>query len=158
MNLVTGKDNKILRQPTESVEKVTPEIRELIRKMKKTMKESKVPAVGLAAPQIGINKQIFVVELLYDDGEKGPEFAMINPKIIYASKETNTMEEGCLSIPKTYAEVERHKRIVVEFLDEMGRKKKIKASGLLARIFQHEIDHLHGKLTIDSAKNIKEIK
>lgn len=158
MDIITEENNTILRKKAEEVGKVTPEIRELIRKMKKIMRESKMPAVGLAAPQIGISKQIFVAEILYDDGERGTFYAMINPRIISASKEKDKMEEGCLSILKDYAEVERAKKIVVEYLDEMGKKKTIKTSGILARIFQHEIDHLNGILTVDVGKRITGIK
>lgn len=155
MELVTGKDNKILRAQAEPVDKVTPEIRELIRKMKKIMKASN--GVGLAAPQIGIQKQIFVAELLYEGEENGIFYAVINPKITNISKEKEKLEEGCLSLPKLYGEVERPKKIHVEYLDEMGKKKRLKASGLLARIFQHEIDHLNGGLFVDKVKEIKQL-
>lgn len=156
MELITGKDNKILRSRAEPVEKITSETRELIRKMKKIMKTNS--GVGLAAPQIGIQKQIFVAELIYEDEENGTFYAAVNPKIINLSKEKEKLEEGCLSLPKVYGEVERPKKIVVEYLDEMGKKKRLKASGLLARIFQHEIDHLNGNLFIDLAKEIKQIE
>ncbi len=155
MELITGKDNKILRTQAEPVDKITPEIRELIRKMKKIMKASN--GVGLAAPQIGIQKQIFVAELLYEGEENGIFYAVINPKITNISKEKEKLEEGCLSLPKLYGEVERPKKIQVEYLDEMGKKKRLKASGLLARIFQHEIDHLNGGLFVDKVKEIKQL-
>lgn len=155
MELITGKDNKILRTQAEPVDKITPEIRELIRKMKKIMKASN--GVGLAAPQIGIQKQIFVAELLYEGEENGIFYAVINPKITNISKEKEKLEEGCLSLPKLYGEVERPKKIQIEYLDEMGKKKRLKASGLLARIFQHEIDHLNGGLFVDKVKEIKQL-
>ncbi len=156
MNLETGKDNKILRTLAEPVERITPEIRELIRKMKKIMKTNN--GVGLAAPQIGVQKQIFVAELLYEGEENGIFYAVINPKITNISKEKERLEEGCLSLPKLYGEVERPKKIQVEYLNEMGKKKRLRASGLLARIFQHEIDHLNGDLFIDKVKEVKNIK
>ena len=156
MDLITDKDNKFLRSQAEPVEKITPEIRELIRKMKKIMKTNN--GVGLAAPQIGVNKQIFVAELLYEGEEDGIFYAAVNPKITNVSKEKEKLEEGCLSLPKLYGEVPRAKKITVEYLNEMGKKKRLKASGLLARIFQHEIDHLNGGLFIDKAKEIKKIE
>ncbi len=156
MNIEIGKNNKILRSKAEPVEKITPEIRELIRKMKKIMKTNN--GVGLAAPQIGVNKQIFVAELLYEGEEDGIFYAAVNPKITNVSKEKEKLEEGCLSLPKLYGEVSRAKKIQVEYLNEMGKKKRLKASGLLARIFQHEIDHLNGGLFIDKAKEIKKIE
>jgi len=156
MDLITDKDNKFLRSQAEPVEKITPEIRELIRKMKKIMKTNN--GVGLAAPQIGVNKQIFVAELLYEGEEDGIFYAAVNPKITNVSKEKEKLEEGCLSLPKLYGEVPRAKKIQVEYLNEMGKKKRLKASGLLARIFQHEIDHLNGGLFIDKAKEIKKIE
>ena len=156
MDLITDKDNKFLRSQAEPVEKITPEIRELIRKMKKIMKTNN--GVGLAAPQIGVNKQIFVAELLYEGEEDGIFYAAVNPKITNVSKEKEKLEEGCLSLPKLYGEVPRAKKITVEYLNEMGKKKRLKASGLLAIIFQHEIDHLNGGLFIDKAKEIKKIE
>ncbi|MEW5805715.1 MAG: peptide deformylase [Patescibacteria group bacterium] len=152
MNLITGKNKKILRTPAKPVEKITPEIRQLVRQMKKTMKESR--GIGLAAPQVGVNLQIFVAQTYYqDEGYQGKLYAIINPKIVSLSKQTDKMEEGCLSLPKIYGEVERPKKITIEGLDEMGKKIKIKASGLLAKIFQHEIDHLNGILFVDKSPN-----
>lgn len=157
MELVTGKDNEILRTPSQPVEKITPEIRELIRQMKKLMKQ--YGGIGLAAPQLGINLQIFVAQAYSQErGYQGKFYALLNPKIINLSQQTEKMEEGCLSLPHLYGEVERPKRIVLEALDEFGNKVKLKASGLLARIFQHEIDHLNGKLFIDRTKRVKELK
>ena len=121
MELIKDKDNKALRTPAEPIDKVTPEIRELARKMKKIMKANN--GVGLAGPQIGVQKQIFVAELVYEGEENGVFYTVINPKIINVSKEKEKLEEGCLSLPKIYGEVTRPKKITVEYLNEMGRKK-----------------------------------
>jgi peptide deformylase len=156
MNIVTGKNNKVLRTPAKPVEKVTPEIRELIRQMKKTLKENN--GVGLAAPQIDVGLQIFVAQAYW--GDKGPEsklYTVINPVIASFSSQKDKLEEGCMSLPGLYGVVERPKKIILEGLDEMGKKVKIKASGLLATIFQHEVDHLNGVLFIDKAKKVQKL-
>lgn len=156
MEIEKGKNNSILRNNAEPIKEITPEIRGLLREMHKIMRANN--GVGLAGPQIGINKQIFVAELIYEGEETGIKYSVINPKIISQSEEKEILEEGCLSLPKIFGETPRSKKITVEYLDEMGKKKKIKASGLLARIFQHEIDHLNGRLFIDLVKEVKEIK
>jgi len=129
-----------LQQRSKPVKSVGPVERMLIAAMFETMESHK--GVGLAAPQVGINEQIFVVDTGKD------VFAVVNPKILKASG-SDEMEEGCLSIPNLQVNIKRAKAIEVEFTDENDRKVRAKLSGLTARVFQHENDHLLGKLIID---------
>ncbi len=124
--------------------------------------------VGLSAPQIAVNKRVFVVsgkvfnkDWLNDKKTKGvmpPDEYFINPIITKMSKKLSTAEEGCLSIPRMYGMVKRPTTVSIEYIDTVGEKKSRKATGLLARIFQHEIDHLDGILFTDKATDIKEMK
>ncbi|HPO01777.1 peptide deformylase [Treponema zuelzerae] len=134
--------DEVLRIKAEPVAEVTDEIRELIREMFVTMKVE--DGIGLAAPQIGKSIRLFVVQA-DDDVER----AFINPQIIETSLETESYEEGCLSIPKQYEEVIRPSRVTVQALNERGRRFTLEADGLLARVIQHEYDHLDGVLFID---------
>jgi peptide deformylase len=118
----------------------------LIRDMRETMKKEK--GVGLAAPQIGVNKRLILVET-----EQGIE-VFINPKIVSSSKAMVESEEGCLSVPKVYGMVRRHKKIKLKALKEDGTPVRLTATGLPAIIFQHEIDHLDGVLFIDKVEKI----
>jgi peptide deformylase len=129
-----------LTTKSKPVKEVGPAERMLIASMFETMHAQK--GIGLAAPQVGINEQIFVV----DTGKDA--FAVINPKII-KSIGSETSEEGCLSIPHLQVEIKRAKEIEVEFLDEENQLVRAKVSGLLAKVFQHENDHLQGKLIVD---------
>jgi peptide deformylase len=131
-----------LRKKSKAVKEVGPSERFLINAMIDTMHAHK--GIGLAAPQVGINEQIFVV----DTGD-GP-FAVINPHITKRLG-ADVMEEGCLSIPEVLIKVKRAESIVVEYLDESNRKVERKCYGLLAKVIQHETDHLNGKLIIDYA-------
>lgn len=142
--------DRVLRQPTKRISKVDNEIRHLIREMLQTMYSEN--GIGLAAPQIGMNKQLLVID---SDPENSatPALALINPEIKSYSKDLCTMEEGCLSIPNVYLDVVRPKAIEVAFKDENGRPRKMKATGLLARVIQHEMDHLNGILFVDRIKN-----
>lgn len=126
------------------------EIKELIEKMKKTMLGAN--GVGLSANQIGLNLRMFI----YQEPSK-PLKAVFNPEIVKTSKKTAMLKEGCLSIPGIYGEVERPEKITLTGLDKNCRKIKIEAFGLLARIFQHETDHLNGILFIDRTKKIYKI-
>jgi peptide deformylase len=144
--IITGENNPFLRQKSKEVEKITPQIRDLIQEMREIMLQN--DGVGLAAPQIGESLRIIVCQI--DD----KFYSFINPKILKTSKKTVVFEEGCLSLPFIYGEVERPEKIIFEALDFYGKKIKIKAFGLLARVVQHEIDHLDGILFIDKAKNI----
>jgi len=140
----------ILREKCKPVEKITHEIEKLITQMKKAMKEYN--GIGLAAPQIGESKRIIVIET-----EKQP-VAFLNPKIINQSKEKQVFEEGCLSFPGLWLKIKRPKRVEIEALNEKGKKIKIEAEGLLAQVFQHEIDHLNGVLFIDRASIFQKLK
>ncbi len=129
-----------LREKSKPVKAVGPAERMLIASMFETMRAQK--GIGLAAPQVGINEQIFVVDTGKDS------FAIINPKIIKAAGAQDS-EEGCLSIPNLHVNVQRAKELEVEFIDEDNEPVRAKISGLLAKVFQHENDHLQGKLIID---------
>jgi peptide deformylase len=131
----------ILRQETRPVAAVTEEVRRLIDDMFETMYAAK--GIGLAAPQVGRLERVAVIDI----GEGAP-LSIINPEIVRAEGSAKA-EEGCLSIPEVYGDVERPARVVVRALDRDGNPLEIEASELLARCLQHEIDHLHGKLFID---------
>lgn len=130
------------------------EITNLIKQMREAMETAQ--GVGLSANQIGLDLKFFVVEMPQEN--KSPKFyAVFNPEIIKSSKEKDVMEEGCLSVPEVSGLVERPEKITLVGQDKNAKKIKIKAWGLLARIFQHEIDHLNGILFIDKAKQIRKI-
>ncbi len=130
-----------LRQKSEPVKEITEDIKQLVEAMFETMEEK--DGIGLAAPQVGQNIRLFVV------GLETQRFVFINPEIIETSQETCSMEEGCLSIPKIYEAVIRPSAVKVQFLNLEGRRKTIEADGLLARVIQHENDHLNGILFVD---------
>lgn len=132
----------VLRQTAEEVAGIDDETRSLIETMYHTMAQNR--GLGLAAPQIGVSKRVFV----YDVGEG--QHAVVNPRIVKRSGEEVSIE-GCLSIPGLQGEVPRALRVTITGLDENGEKVKIKAEGLLARVFQHEIDHLDGMMFVDRA-------
>ena len=141
MNKVIKYPDPILRKKVQEVGEITNEIKLLAREMVKIMIENM--GIGLAAPQVGELKRIIVVQM-----EKRPE-VFINPKIIARSKETELMEEGCLSFPGLFLKIKRAKGAQIEALTLEGQKLIIKTEGLMARVFQHEIDHLDGILFID---------
>ena len=132
-----------LRKKSTPVKEIGPSERLLIQAMIETMYKHK--GIGLAAPQVGINEQIFVADI-----GQGP-FAVVNPRII-KKKGFSVVEEGCLSIPGVLVEIKRPETIVVRYIDENNRIVEREASELLARVIQHETDHLYGKLTIDYAR------
>ena len=142
----------VLRKKAGKIEKITPEIKKLGKDMAETMLRSEPEGVGLAGPQVGSSKKIIVVQT-----GKGPA-VFINPKILKKSKETEIMEEGCLSLPGLLLRIKRAKEIKLEALDINGKKSKINARGILARIFQHEIDHLNGILITDRVDFWQKIK
>ncbi len=132
----------VVREATRPVERVNREVKSIIRNMIETMRDA--PGVGLAANQIGVQKSIITVTI--DGGDE----VFINPEIAWKSDETEIDEEGCLSlIPEVHVPVERSVKVKVKALDRRGRPVELEAEGLLARIFQHEIDHLNGILIID---------
>ena len=143
--------NEILRQVSKPVLKVGDEERKLMDDMLETMYAAN--GIGLAAIQIGIPKRIIVMDIS-KDGNKNPMF-FVNPLIKNKDKEKTTYEEGCLSVPNYFAEVERPKYCEVEYLDYSGESKILKADGLLATCIQHEMDHLEGILFIDYLSKLK---
>jgi len=144
--------NKLLRQISKSVEKVSDEERALMNDMLDTMYAA--PGIGLAAIQIGVPKRIIVMDISRDENKKEPRY-FVNPIIKSKNKEKAKYEEGCLSVPDQFAEIERPNTCEVEYLDYDGKKKLLKADGLLATCIQHEIDHLEGILFIDYLSKLK---
>ena len=142
----------ILRKESKPVEKVDDELRRLLDDMLETMYAA--PGIGLAAVQVGILKRLIVIDISKDKEKKDPLF-LINPKIISKSKQTSTYEEGCLSLPGHFAEIERPAECEINFIDYNGKKKEIKADGLLSTCIQHEVDHLDGVLFIDYLSKLK---
>ena len=154
-----------LRQKARKVTTFGPALKVLADDMVETMRQA--PGVGLAAPQVAVSQRLIVVEfapgseaLPEEEAEAAPKklFRLVNPEIVRASEETATGVEGCLSIPGYAGEVERHAAVTVKAFNLQGKLMKIKAEGWLARIFQHEIDHLDGVLFIDRASKIWKTK
>ena len=112
------------------------------------------PGIGLAAIQVGILKRLVVIDISKGEEEKKPVF-LINPRIIHRSKKTSIYEEGCLSLPGQFAEIERPAECTLKYIDYNGKEKELKADGLLATCVQHEIDHLNGILFIDYLSKLK---
>ena len=144
--------NKILRQVSKEVEKVGDEERALMDDMLDTMYDA--PGIGLAAIQIGVPKRIIVMDISRDENKREPRY-FVNPIIINRNEEKAKYEEGCLSVPDQFAEIERPNTCEVEYLDYNGKKKLLKADGLLATCIQHEMDHLEGILFIDYLSKLK---
>ena len=146
--------NGVLRQSTRRIGKVDESVRDLVRDMLRSMYAAK--GIGLAAPQVGIHKQLLVLDLDLETPTT-PPVVLINPEIISSSATVETYEEGCLSIPGVYLNVVRPSEIVLSFRDEMGRPRKMKADGLMARCIQHEMDHLEGVLFVDRVTDENEL-
>ena len=144
--------NQILRQISKPVEKVGKEEQQLMNDMLDTMYSAN--GIGLAAIQIGVPKRIIVMDLSKDESKKDPRY-FVNPVIKDKDTLKSTYEEGCLSVPNQFAEIDRPKKCVVEYLDYYGKKKILKAEGLLATCIQHEMDHLEGILFIDYLSKLK---
>ncbi len=144
--------NKILRQKSLTVNKVGIDEQKLMDDMLETMYHAN--GIGLAAIQIGVPKRIIVMDISKNDEKKNPMY-FVNPLIKNKISETSTYEEGCLSVPNFFAEVDRPKKCDVEYLDYNGKKNLIKADGLLATCIQHEMDHLEGILFIDYLSRLK---
>ncbi len=152
---------KILKRKADEVSPRNSEIKNLIAQMIETMCENQ--GIGLAAPQVGISKRIIVVETSTDPREtvkekKGRPLAFLNPIITKKSEESITEEEGCLSLPGIFVKVKRSESIELVCQTPGGQEVKIKAGGLTARIFQHELDHLNGKLIIDRLNLLEKFK
>ena len=141
-----------LKAVSTPVEKVDAEIRKLVDDMAESMYAA--DGIGLAAVQIGVPKRVIVIDLDQKEGKKNPR-AFINPKITWASEETAVFEEGCLSVPEIWDDVERPARIKAEYLDLDGKKVELEADGMLATCLQHEMDHLNGVLFIDHLSRLK---
>ena len=144
--------NKLLRQVSKLVEKVGNEERTLMDDMLDTMYAA--PGIGLAAIQIGVPKRIIVMDISRDENKKEPRY-FVNPVIKNKNEEKAKYEEGCLSVPDQFAEIERPNTCEVEYLDYNGKKQILKADGLLATCIQHEMDHLEGILFIDYLSKLK---
>ena len=144
--------DKRLRQVSKPVSKVDAATRKLVEDMFETMYAA--PGIGLAAIQVGEPRRVVTMDLAKKDDEKQPQ-VFINPELIWSSAEKRTHEEGCLSIPEYYEEVERPAQVRVKYLDLDGKKQEIEARGLLATCLQHEIDHLDGVLFIDHISKLK---
>ena len=149
--LITVPD-EVLRKKSQNLEKISKEEKKLISDLFDTMYHHK--GIGLAAIQVGIPKRIIVLDVQQKDEQKKP-LCFINPVIKDLSKEKSKYEEGCLSIPNTFIEIERPKTCLVEYIDIDGKKKNMKCDDLLSTCIQHEINHLDGKLIIDFLSKLK---
>jgi peptide deformylase len=144
--------DKRLRQVSEPVKKIDAGIRKLVSDMFETMYDA--PGIGLAAIQIGTAKRVVTMDLAKKEEPKNPQ-VLINPELTWSSAEKATYEEGCLSIPEIYSDVERPAQVKVKYLDMQGDLHEVEANGLLATCLQHEIDHLNGILFIDYLSKLK---
>jgi len=147
MEIITGEKNRILRQKSLPVEHLDENVYLLIKEMRKIMEDNQ--GIGLAAIQVGKPERIIICEV------NNKFYVFINPLITKVSKKTLVMEEGCLSLPGIFGEVERPEKITLRAINSKGKKIKMKAFGLLARVIQHEVDHLNGILFIDKARSVK---
>ncbi|MBX3012849.1 MAG: peptide deformylase [Caldilineaceae bacterium] len=151
---VGGAGSEVLTQPATRVREFGPKLHQLLDHMLETMREA--PGVGLAAPQVGVDLRVAVIE--YPDDEDDPEntmrvYELINPEIVRA-KGSESGQEGCLSMPGLVADVDRATYVLVRAQDRQGREYRLKVYDWLARVFQHEIDHLHGVLMTDKATQL----
>ena len=144
--------NKVLRQKSLVVEQVDQELQQLMNDMVETMYAA--PGIGLAAIQVGIPKRVLVLDISRKEGFKEPMY-FINPEVIEKSKNISTYEEGCLSIPGQFAEIDRPDGCHIKYLDYYGHPKELKARTMLATCIQHEMDHLEGVLFIDYLSKLK---
>ena len=143
----------VLRQKANKLKSLSKEDINIANQMMEAM--IKAPGVGLAANQVGILKQIVTINFEDKENNKKANYILFNPSIIQYSEETIVMEEGCLSLPEQYADVERPKEIILEYMDENEKIIKKQIDGYEARILQHEIDHLSGKLFVDYLSSLK---
>ena len=144
--------NKTLRQKSLKVENVDKDLQKLIDDMLETMYAA--PGIGLAAIQIGVPKRVIVLDISSKDGPRNP-MCFVNPEIITTSQNNSTYEEGCLSVPGQFAEIDRPDKCHIKYLDYYGEPKEIKTEGMLATCIQHEMDHLEGILFIDYLSKLK---
>lgn len=156
LTITNKKEAKFLKQKTAAVDLKSlkkDELRKLIREMRALME--KADGVGLSANQVGLASRFFIAEVPTGRGAETKFYSIVNPEVMKKSAGTVNLEEGCLSIPDTFGVVERPERITLTGFDLNGKKIKIKAWGLLARVFQHEVDHLNGVLFAEKAKNLE---
>jgi peptide deformylase len=157
------KDEERLRQVATPVAAIDDSVKTLISDLLETLRTSERPGVGLAAPQVGASVRLVVIESTGWKNDKDelvgviPLMVLINPEVVKASEEKEERFEGCLSVPEYNGYVTRPKKVKVSAMDEAGNMKTIKASGFLARILQHEIDHLDGVLFIDHIRDKKKL-
>jgi peptide deformylase len=144
--------DKRLRLVSEPIGKIDESVRKLVAEMFEAMYDA--PGIGLAAIQLGEARRVVTMDLAKKDDEKAPQ-VFINPEITWTSEDTNVHEEGCLSIPEYYEEVERPAEVKVKYTDLEGKQHEVHATGLLATCLQHEIDHLNGVLFIDHLSKLK---
>lgn len=149
----------LLRKPSAPVERVDDELRKLMDDMLETMYDA--PGIGLAAVQVAVPRRVIVMDVSYrhsdEEGGERPKdpLCMVNPEILSRGDELRVHEEGCLSIPEFYAEIERPAHIVARYIDQQGKEQEKEFEGLLATVIQHEVDHLDGKLFIDYLSRLK---
>ncbi|HID63620.1 MAG TPA: peptide deformylase [Anaerolineae bacterium] len=151
-------DNPLLRQKSKKVKRFGQALQNLINDMVETMHAAH--GLGLAAPQIGVSQQVIVIQLPEngEDPQSGRLYVLCNPEIVRTAGEEEESEEGCLSVPGFVGDVRRATVVTVKGLDSKGKKTRIKAEGLLARAFQHEIDHINGILFIDRVDSPEKIR
>lgn len=149
--IITAPDPR-LKVKSEPIGHVDDALRKVLDDMLETMYDA--PGIGLSGIQVGIAKQLITVDVSADDEEAAPLF-LINPKIVHMSDEGAIFDEGCLSLPNQFAEIERPERIVVDYLDRDGAAQQLEADGLLSRCIQHEMDHLEGILFVDHLSLMK---
>ena len=147
--------SETLRTEAKRISKVDNQIRNLAKDMLQSMYSAK--GIGLAGPQVGISKELLVIDINFEDSAAEP-LILVNPEITAFGSTLTTYEEGCLSIPGIYLNVVRPSTIKLKFRDEMGRPRKMNADGLLARCIQHEVDHLRGVLFVDRVTSTDELK
>lgn len=146
--------DSVLKQQAQEVKAITPDIQKQMDRMLATMYDA--PGIGLAANQVGLLNRVLVMDLSRrEEDEAAAPIFMVNPQIIHESEEMSVMEEGCLSIPLQYADVERPADVRVKYIDYDGKEAELEASGLLSHCVQHEIDHLNGVLFIDYLSSLK---
>ncbi|RMF98023.1 MAG: peptide deformylase [Candidatus Schekmanbacteria bacterium] len=145
--------SRILRTESTPIENIDGEIAKLVDDMLETMYDA--PGIGLAAPQVGKNIRLIVLDTGQREGEKGEVYKLINPEIEFVDGENEVFEEGCLSVPNISEKVVRPDKIIVRAVTLDEKEIEFEASGLLSRVIQHEVDHLNGKLFIDRVSKIK---
>lgn len=151
LDIITLPD-PLLKTLSEPIEQVDDELRKFMDDMLETMYDA--PGIGLAAIQVAVPKRVIVMDTSHDEEARRP-FFMVNPEIVERSDEMRAHEEGCLSIPEVYAEVERPAKITVNFINRDGKPQQLEAEGILATVIQHEVDHLNGVLFIDHLSRLK---